>query len=99
MRANPISGYFHYVTSVTKLCAPRCATGHDVSQGTLKEVMCRGALSVTGHRRVPPEPLYSHVLLDLLLGERERGQGRRRRRSSSVSRGTTSLKLWRWVRS
>jgi hypothetical protein len=38
------------------------------SQGTLKEVMCRGALSVTGHRRVPPEPLYSRILLGPLLG-------------------------------
>ena len=39
-----------------------------MSQDTLKEVMCRGALSVTGHRRVPPEPLYSCVLLGPLLG-------------------------------
>jgi hypothetical protein len=39
-----------------------------VSQDTLKEVMCRGALSVTGHRRVPAEPLYSCVLLGPLLG-------------------------------
>src|SRR5215203_604681 len=42
MRANPISGYLNYVTSVTKTCEGCCATGHDVSQGTLKEVMCRG---------------------------------------------------------
>ena len=39
-----------------------------MSQGTLKEVMCRGALSVTGHRRVLPEHLYSCVLLGPLLG-------------------------------
>ena len=37
-------------------------------QSTLKEVMCRGTLSVTGHRRVPPEPLYSRILLGPLLG-------------------------------
>ena len=41
-RANPISGYLYYVTSVTKTCEGCCATGHDVSQGTLKEVICRG---------------------------------------------------------
>src|SRR5215208_2429123 len=45
MRANPISGYFYYVISVTKACEACCATGHDVSQGTLKEVMCRGTRS------------------------------------------------------
>src|SRR5215210_2561266 len=28
MHANPISGYFHYVTSVTKICASRCVSGH-----------------------------------------------------------------------
>ena len=39
-----------------------------MSQDTLKGVMCRGALSVTGYRRVPPEPLYSHILLGPLLG-------------------------------
>src|ERR671921_1910158 len=76
MRANPISGYLHYVASVTKTCAPRCDTGHPVSQGTLKEVMCRGALSVTGHRRVPPEPLYSRILLRTnYLGQQGKGKG------------------------
>ena len=40
----------------------RCVTEH------LKEVMCRGALSDTGHRRVPSGPLYSHILLGPLLG-------------------------------
>ena len=39
-----------------------------MSQSTLKEVMCRGALSVTGHGRVLPEPLYSQILLGPLLG-------------------------------
>src|SRR5215211_1189570 len=42
MRANPISGYCHYVTSVTKIREARCVAGHGVSQGTLKEVMCGG---------------------------------------------------------
>jgi hypothetical protein len=28
MRANPISGYFHYVTSITKICQARCVAGH-----------------------------------------------------------------------
>src|SRR5918993_2664610 len=75
MRANPISGYLHYVASVTKTCAPRCATGHDVSQGTLKEVMCRGALSVTGHRHAPPS-LYIHAFCcTLLAGKLGGGEG------------------------
>ena len=39
-----------------------------MSQDTLKGVMCRRALGVTGHRRVPPEPLYSRILLGPLLG-------------------------------
>src|SRR5215217_1540363 len=42
MHANPISGYCHYVTSVTKMCEARCVAGHGVSQGTLKGVMCGG---------------------------------------------------------
>src|SRR5215216_2169435 len=42
MRANPISGYCHYVTSVTKMCEARCVAGHGVSQGTLKGIMCGG---------------------------------------------------------
>src|SRR5215207_7001847 len=42
MRANPISGYLHYVASVTKTCKGCCATGHDVSQGTLKGDISRG---------------------------------------------------------
>src|SRR5215217_2331318 len=48
MRANPISGCSHYVTSVTKMCEARCVAGHAVLQGTAchrapyKEVMCGG---------------------------------------------------------
>ena len=38
--------------------------------------MCRGTLSVTGHRRVPPEPLYSRILLHTnYLGQQGKGKG------------------------
>src|SRR5215210_1165044 len=47
--------------------------------------MCRGALSITGHRRVPCDALYSRILLGPLLGGKGKGandEGHRVRRGA-----------------
>src|SRR5215204_1683464 len=64
--------------------------------------MCRGTLSVTGHRRVPPEPLYTRILLrTIYLGQHGKGKGangdgNRARRGALRGSRREMGKVYRW---